>query len=80
MQWKLSIIHHSSSIEYQNHERGWKRAEKATDNIDSLQAQKIAEHNKSYCVVKNYILRNVIECKEVVHLRSMCNLYMKTLD
>ncbi len=37
-------------------------------------------HNKSYCVVKDYILRNVIECKEVVQLRSMCNLYMKTLE
>lgn len=68
------------NTEYQTHERGKERVEKAADNIDSLQAQKIAAHNKSYCVVKDYILRNVIECKEVVQLRSMCNLYMKTLE
>ena len=75
----MEAKYHPSFIKYQNHECGRERAEKATDNIDSLQAQKIAAH-KSYCVVKNYILRNVIECKEVVQLRSMCNLYMKTLD
>uniref|UniRef100_UPI00358F5BAA uncharacterized protein n=1 Tax=Myxine glutinosa TaxID=7769 RepID=UPI00358F5BAA len=64
--------------EYQNHERG--RAEKAADNIDSLQARNIAAHDKSYCVVNDYILRNVIERKEVVLLRSLRNLYMKTLE
>ena len=67
------------NTEYQTHERGRERAEKAADNVDSLQAQKIAAH-KSYCVVKDYILRNVIEGKEVVQLRSMCNLYIKTLE
>ncbi|TDG98513.1 hypothetical protein EPR50_G00201030 [Perca flavescens] len=34
------------NTEYQTHERGRERAEKAADNIDSLQAQKIAAHNK----------------------------------
>ena len=58
----------------------FRSGEKAADKIDSMQAQKIAAHNKLYCVVKDYILRNVIEGKEVVQLRSMCNLYMKTLE
>lgn len=67
------------NTEYQNHVRGKQRAEKAADSIDSLEAQKIAAH-KSYCVVKDYILSNVIEGKEVVQLRFLCNLYMKTLE
>ncbi|KAI4830179.1 hypothetical protein KUCAC02_001829 [Chaenocephalus aceratus] len=65
--------------DYQNHERGRKRGKKAADIIDSPQARKMA-HDKSYCVVKDYILRNVVEHKEVVQLRSMCNLYRKTLE
>lgn len=36
------------NTEYQTHKRGKERAEKAADSIASLQAQKIAAHNKSY--------------------------------
>ncbi|KAF3859040.1 hypothetical protein F7725_021439, partial [Dissostichus mawsoni] len=74
------ICRNNFNNEYQNHERGRKRGKKAADNIDSPQARKMAAHDKSYCVVKDYILRNVVEHKEVVQLRSMCNLYRKTLE
>lgn len=68
------------NTEYQTHVRWRERAEKAVDCIDSLQAQKIAAHQKSYWVVKDYILRNVIDCKEVVQLRFLCSLYIKKLE
>ncbi|KAI4816802.1 hypothetical protein KUCAC02_009108 [Chaenocephalus aceratus] len=74
------ICRNNFNNDYQNHERGRKRGKKAADNIDSPQARKMAAHDKSYCVVKDYILRNVVEHKEVVQLRSMCNLYRKTLE
>ncbi|KAI4813981.1 hypothetical protein KUCAC02_003199 [Chaenocephalus aceratus] len=74
------ICRNNFNNDYQNHERGRKRGKKAADNIDSLQARKMAAHDKSYCVVKDYILRNVVEHKEVVQLRSMCNLYRKTME
>ncbi|KAF3844359.1 hypothetical protein F7725_007522, partial [Dissostichus mawsoni] len=74
------IFRNNFNNEYQNHERGRKRGKKAADNIDSPQARKMAAHDKSYCVVKDYILRNVVEHEEVVQLRSMCNLYRKTLE
>ncbi|KAI4815748.1 hypothetical protein KUCAC02_005875 [Chaenocephalus aceratus] len=74
------ICRNNFNNDYQNHERGRKRGKKAADNIDSPQARKMAAHDKSYCVVKDDILRNVVEHKEVVQLRSMCNLYRKTLE
>ncbi|KAI4809457.1 hypothetical protein KUCAC02_018336 [Chaenocephalus aceratus] len=74
------ICRNNFNNDYQNHERGRKRGKNAADNIDSPQARKMAAHDKSYCVVKDYILRNVVDHKEVVQLRSMCNLYRKTLE
>ncbi|XP_061569613.1 uncharacterized protein LOC133423454 [Cololabis saira] len=65
---------------WRNHLRGKQRAEKAADNIDSLEAQKMAAHNKSYGVVKDYILTNVIRGKEVVQLRYLCKMYIETLE
>ena len=67
------------STEYQNYVRGKERLEKS-DKLDSLQAQKIAAYQTAYDSVKNYILRHVIECNEVIQLTFLRNLYIEELD
>ena len=60
------------NTEYQNHMRD-------REIRNPLLAQKKEANQKSYLVVKDYILRNVIDGKEVVQLSFLCSLFNKDL-
>lgn len=73
----MEAKYHSSctntfNTEYPNHMR-------VREIRNPLRAQKKEANQKSYLVVKDYILRNVIDGKEVVQLSFLCSLFNKDL-